>query len=51
MKENFSQQLSLVQSKVAAGIKRLDAHDRVFATKSITDALSGQINDIANKPR
>ena len=58
MKEEFrseiqsqSQQLALVKNKCAADVRRLDAKDQTFATKSVTNALSSRTALIENKPR
>jgi len=49
--ESQSQKLVLVKNKCAADVRRLDAKDTTFATKSETTALSARTALIENKPR
>ena len=49
--QSQSQKLVLVKNKCAADVRRLDAKDRTFATKSVTTALSLRTALIENKPR
>ena len=49
--QSQSQKLVLVQNKCTADVRRLDAMDRTFATKSVTNALSSRTALIENKPR
>ena len=49
--QSLSQKLVLVKNKCAADVRRLDAKDRTFATKSVTNALSSRTALIENKPR
>ena len=49
--QSQSQELVLVKNKCAADVRRLDAKDRTFATKSVTNALSSRTALIENKPR
>ena len=58
MKEEFrsqiqtlSQQIVLMKNEYSADVRRLDAKDRTFAAKSVTDALSSRTALIENKPR
>ena len=49
--QSLSQKLVLVKNKCAADVRRLDAKDTNFATKSETTALSARTALIENKPR
>jgi len=49
--QTLSQQIVLMKNEYSADVRRLDAKDRTFAAKSVTDALSSRTALIENKPR